>query len=372
MAGQGNRIGDRLRRLFGAKGSVRAGAAAADVAADMDAADRRRRHLLNDISSFLMTHRLEVNSFTLEIAHGIVAGENAALGSLLAERVAARLPVTAQWLQDHAQREGNSASAEDLARIAHRLEQAVSGLAATTSEACSATTDYGDALEAEVGRLNADSDPRLALAALGELARTMLTRTRDIQRDLARNRRETVALQQSLADARKAAEIDHLTGLPNRRAFESVLAAEVGAARDSGDPLCVAFIDIDHFKRINDLHGHAAGDRILRTVAKALAAISDEACHVARHGGEEFVALLRNHTLETAWRLLDGSRREMAARRLVNRETDQPMGQVTFSAGVARICDFEDASQALRAADEALYRAKHEGRNRVCIASIRA
>ncbi|MEO6093019.1 MAG: GGDEF domain-containing protein [Novosphingobium sp.] len=141
---------------------------------------------------------------------------------------------------------------------------------------------------------------------------------------------------------------------------------EYAAAKASGEPLCVAFCDIDRFKRINDMHGHDAGDRVIKAVARTLAGISDECCHVARHGGEEFVVLLPGMTLDEACAMLDRARETMASRRLVNRGNDVSFGQITFSGGVADVIAASDPRAALAAADDALYRAKNGGRNRIC------
>ena len=130
----------------------------------------------------------------------------------------------------------------------------------------------------------------------------------------------------------------------------------------------MAFCDIDHFKLVNDTHGHNAGDRVIKLVAQSLARISNDHCHVARHGGEEFVVLFRNVALDDAAASLDRLRQEMAERRLVNRANDLPFGQVTFSGGIADVFTFPDRRTALRAADAALYRAKREGRNRIIVA----
>jgi diguanylate cyclase len=203
---------------------------------------------------------------------------------------------------------------------------------------------------------------------LVSLARTMLDRTANLERDMARSMLETRALRRSLEQARRSAEEDHLTGLPNRRAFEQRYTAEFAAAKEVGEQLAVAFCDIDNFKRINDQHGHEAGDRVLKNVASALKRISDDRCHVARHGGEEFVVLLRGRSLHQAWELLDDARAALAERQMVNRATDTPFGKVTFSAGIADVFAFTDLRSALRAADRALYRAKAEGRNRVMVA----
>ncbi|NCU12683.1 MAG: GGDEF domain-containing protein, partial [Sphingomonadaceae bacterium] len=135
--------------------------------------------------------------------------------------------------------------------------------------------------------------------------------------------------------------------------------------RAATEPLCVAFCDIDRFKAINDTHGHDAGDRVLKLVAESFARLSGDHCHVARHGGEEFVMLLRGESLQTVTEKLDLLRQQLSERRLVNRATDEPFGQVTFSAGVADVFACGDPRTALRAADSALYRAKQSGRNRV-------
>jgi diguanylate cyclase len=174
---------------------------------------------------------------------------------------------------------------------------------------------------------------------------------------------QTRTLQRSLDEARRSAELDHLTGLPNRRAFENVLEHEYAEALAANEPLCVAICDIDHFKRVNDTHGHEAGDRVIRAVAQSLARISNANCHVARHGGEEFVILFRGKTIEEGWRILDEARDAMADRRLVNRATDVPFGRVTFSGGIADVFAHANPREALKAADDALYVAKASGRN---------
>ena len=107
---------------------------------------------------------------------------------------------------------------------------------------------------------------------------------------------------------------------------------------------------------------------MLKVVAETLSRISDSRCHVARHGGEEFAVLFRALTLEKAWDRLDHAREEIAERRLVNRATDMPFGRVTFSGGIADVFAYSSRSDALRAADEALYAAKQSGRNRILLA----
>jgi diguanylate cyclase (GGDEF)-like protein len=149
------------------------------------------------------------------------------------------------------------------------------------------------------------------------------------------------------------ARSDSLTGAPNRRTWDFELSRACQRARETGTPLVVALMDLDNFKRFNDTFGHQAGDRLLReAVAKWTDQLSDGEV-LARYGGEEFALLLPGLTLEQAREHVD------ALRRLT------PSNQ-TFSAGVAMWLPTTEPSEAVAAADRALYDAKRTGRNRVC------
>ena len=197
----------------------------------------------------------------------------------------------------------------------------------------------------------------------------MVSRTEIFAAEMKRSEDEAQALRRELDKARHDAEIDHLTGLPNRRAFEAALDRHYREARQEADHLCVAFCDIDHFKRVNDTHGHDTGDRVIKAIGEALARISDDTCHVARHGGEEFVMLFRGKTTQEAWEKLDAVRENFGSRQFVNRANDNPIGKITFSGGIADVFAHKNPRDALKAADEALYEAKSGGRNQIVLSS---
>ena len=339
-----------------------------EVVPELDPRERRRRQLLEDVTRFLLTHRLEVSPYTLSIAHDVMTGGDQRLARQIEARVAAREPVTLEWLEDVNRGTAQTDGSATLNMLMTKLEASLAEFASTTSTARDAATEYNTALEAHVGELEQVSKAGVVITELASIAKIMLERTREIEKNMSRSEMQTRALQQSLDDARRKAELDHLTGLPNRRAFETDLENELNTARLLGEPLCVAFVDIDHFKRVNDTHGHEAGDRVLRAVARTLAKITDDKCHVARHGGEEFVALIRGKTLDQARAILDGARESMAERRLVNRANDMPFGKITFSCGLADIFEYPSHRDALKAADDALYLAKAKGRNCVVCA----
>ncbi len=155
---------------------------------------------------------------------------------------------------------------------------------------------------------------------------------------------------------------DHLTGLYNRRAFEDALKAALLAGDRRGGPVSLLVMDIDHFKSVNDTHGHPVGDAVLTGVASRLKACARGDELLARVGGEEFALLLPDADLASA--VLAGER----LRQAVAAEDFTLVGRVTVSVGVAQATDFGDPTAVFRAADEALYRSKREGRNRVSAA----
>ena len=158
------------------------------------------------------------------------------------------------------------------------------------------------------------------------------------------------------------ARTDALTGLLNRRGFETQMAFAVALARRSSRPLSLITVDVDHFKRVNDTYGHEAGDEVLRRLARTLESRLRGSDVVARLGGEEFVALLPDTDLNGAQSIAQALVTAMAE------QQDPVVGTITVSAGVATMRGAEDNGAAmLRRGDAALYEAKGQGRNRVCM-----
>jgi two-component system cell cycle response regulator len=174
----------------------------------------------------------------------------------------------------------------------------------------------------------------------------------------------TTVLQQELVDQARRMEAlvceDPLTGLVNRRSILTQLAGMVSGARRHGRPLSVAIVDIDHFKAVNDTHGHAAGDTVLVGVARALRSYLRAEDQLGRLGGEEFLALLPDADGEAVATATEKLRAEVAA--LACRHGEIAI-DVTISVGWAT-WGGEPAEELLRRADEALYAAKDGGRDR--------
>ena len=157
--------------------------------------------------------------------------------------------------------------------------------------------------------------------------------------------------------------IDHLTGIFNRRYFMDQLREEIDRAQRYGTPFAVAFIDIDDFKRINDQHGHLGGDDILKQLTQTCARQVRDIDTLARIGGEEFALLLPQTTIEEAARLVERLRASVAATRA---QIGEGWLDVTVSIGLTGSSrDALDVNGILRQADEALYAAKRQGKNRL-------
>ncbi len=170
-------------------------------------------------------------------------------------------------------------------------------------------------------------------------------------------------LSDELTRVRLLSLTDELTGLPNRRAFLRRLEDEVARVQRYGFPLCLALIDLDHFKQVNDKYGHAGGDEVLQMYSKNILSIFRHHDLVARYGGEEFAVLLPNTDAEGSLRALTKVRNRAAETRWQANGDMIPVP--TFSAGVSMYKPGETASAFIERADKALYRAKRLGRNRI-------
>ena len=215
------------------------------------------------------------------------------------------------------------------------------------------THEIADVLEVQIGeRVNCQR-------ILAEAREALLHMTLQTQRVAAE-------LQDRNADLQRAATTDTLTELDNRRCFDQAFAEAFDRARGGRRDLCALFVDVDHFKRVNDTYGHAAGDVVLRSIAQVIRSVAGENI-AARYGGEEFVVLLVDAGLQSGSRLGESIRRGVEEARI---EVQGQNLTVRVSVGVAGMEQgefFQSAEHLLSYADRALYAAKRSGRNAVRI-----
>lgn len=355
-----------VRRLFSALYPNSAAQYSPPVAAPepglpASSAHQARSKLIAAIGAFFLDHDLHLSGPRLLLVHDMLAGGHADLRAQLDARLASPLGVNDAWLEsvEYEQALRNSAS---LDRLAGEFETQLGMFRANTRNAREAAESYGDELAVQIETDLGDYNATSALAALAE---KMLDQSRRLTATIKGNEQDSEKLQRQLEQARLEAQTDQLTGLPNRRAFEDQFRRYCDLARAQRQPLCLAFCDIDNFKQVNDRHGHETGDRVLRVVADVLGSLSKSGSFVSRHGGEEFVLLFSGVPLDKAARRLDAARAQLAAKQLVGRDSGLALGRVSFSAGIVNVMAFANPREGLHAADAALYRAKHAGKNQV-------
>lgn len=176
---------------------------------------------------------------------------------------------------------------------------------------------------------------------------------------------ELVRLQQTLDQVSQQARHDPLTGSLNRKGLDEVMEREVARGRRAETPLCVSLLDVDNFKQINDRLGHATGDAALVHLAGVVRAVMRPQDMLARYGGEEFVIVLPDTTLASGIEAMQRLQRELTKNFFLK---DNEKLLITFSAGVAQLASSEDSQAAIARADQAMYLAKRQGKNRVVAA----
>lgn len=199
-------------------------------------------------------------------------------------------------------------------------------------------------------------------AARSEQAEQQATQ---MQQQLHTLEKETFKLRRQVEESRQQAMRDALTGLPNRRALEARSAEELARRRRFGKPLALVVFDVDDFKQINDVFGHKAGDRALVLIGKVLTESLRETDFIARYGGEELVALLPGADRDAALKVANLARKQVEGAGMHSH--NKPV-QITLSGGVAVAADGEDFEQLFERADQAMYQAKQQGKNRCVLA----
>ena len=257
---------------------------------------------------------------------------------------------------------------EEVRDVGQHLDAQLTRVAQAITSAQKTNADYGRTLAGA----SREMTPEAPVADVKRMIETLASATRRVQRDndtlekrLSTSTQEVQRLREHLESARRDAMTDALSNLPNRKAFDQGLARACEAAEASGAPLTLAVLDIDHFKRFNDTWGHQTGDQVIRFVASIIRKSGDPPRLPARYGGEEFALVLPGERAEAAMAILNAVRVEISSRALKRRSTDEDLGAVTVSAGIAERRAGESLAAFVERADAALYESKRAGRNRV-------
>ena len=240
-------------------------------------------------------------------------------------------------------------------------------LFSVVSKTASGTHEYGDSLKAAMATLESSSDE----AEIQETLSQLLDQTHVVedlnltfQAELSQAKQEVQALKAALQTSQENALIDELTKIGNRRSFDQNLEKSLA---NTAAPTALLLLDLDHFKLCNDTYGHVMGDKVLECVGQLLKKVEGNKVRPARYGGEEF-AIVVDGTLEEAEVLAELIRAKVQSIRITNVGSTETLNALSISIGAALAEPGEDSKSLITRADEGLYRAKENGRNRVCVA----
>jgi diguanylate cyclase len=259
-----------------------------------------------------------------------------------------------------------------LRRISGEIQRVMGSIAHSASATGDRAGLFGAQLDDLSAALQANGvtllSPQLNEALAG--TQEMKHSAQALQQQVQASQNEIARLRTDLDRARGEALTDPLTGILNRKGFDQRLQALFAQAPDAGRQHCLVMFDIDHFKRVNDTHGHVMGDRVIQGLGEILRqSLTNTAHAAARYGGEEFAAVLPNCTLAEAAALAELLRTRAKAMKIRNRTTQEVMFTITISGGVSALRPDDDALALIARADAALYQAKNSGRDRVSVSA---
>jgi diguanylate cyclase len=287
--------------------------------------------------------------------------------------VQTRQPITEAVSEDLAARYlTRNRLSEEIRDAGDQLSRELASVTEAIEKAQASNAAYGRTLAGASKELSVEHEP----PALKRMVETLTAATKRVQREnsnlelrLNASTDEVERLRENLEQVRRDAMTDGLTNLANRKSFDEGLLSACAKAEVHGAPLTLAVIDIDHFKRFNDTWGHQTGDQVLRYVASVIGRVGMKAPRLAaRYGGEEFALIFPNEAIDAVVPLLEEIREEIASRLLKRRSTDEDLGAVTISIGLAQREAGEGATLLVERADTALYASKRSGRNRLTTA----
>jgi diguanylate cyclase len=259
--------------------------------------------------------------------------------------------------------------AKDVIDIVTRFESEIVGLTNLIETSGESAQERGEQLQSFSSQLRQSAEQYPGVGALleGVIAVTKSVREENqkLEQRLAETSTEVASLRNNIEHIQQEAMQDPLTGVKNRKTFDVAIAKLVQTSRETNEPLALIMADVDHFKSFNDKWGHQTGDQVLRLVAEVMNANTKGQDILARYGGEEFAILLPGTSIENAVMLGDRIRRAIESRRLKKRRTNEDLGVITMSMGVALLAQNDTPESLVERADARLYDAKRAGRNQV-------
>lgn len=272
-----------------------------------------------------------------------------------------------RFLSDLRNEEAVRNAGEQVQNAIHNVSGMVEGVKHATQSYDSTLVDVNK----RIGSAKTTDELKAVMSVASESTRSMIEQNKRLEEMLQESSQVMDELKRDLEHVRREARTDGLTGLANRKCFDDEIDRVLQDSSERRSVFSLLMLDIDYFKSFNDNFGHQIGDQVLRLVARTLKDGLKGKDIAARYGGEEFAIVLPDTDLSGAVIVGNALRKAVAGKDVINRSTGKVLGRITLSVGVAEFTGEKTAEELIARADEALYAAKHNGRNQVAAAPNR-
>jgi diguanylate cyclase len=265
---------------------------------------------------------------------------------------------------------GVEAERKALAKANHILDTELQKVLTLFDQASQGTDRFGKTLDHFNGQLNMPPEFAALKSIVGRVAQEthlIADQNSRLQTQLSQSTQQVTELRYSLDVVKQESLTDSLTEVGNRKFFELEIERLLHEAEETHVPLTLLMVDIDFFKKFNDNYGHLVGDQVLKLVGRVLRDNVKGRDVVTRYGGEEFAIILPQTPQEVGAHLAEQLRSAVGTRTITKKNSNQSLGTITLSIGVAQHQPGETLLQLIDRADKGLYQAKHSGRNRVVV-----
>lgn len=326
----------------------------------------RSKELLKNAIAFIGTHQLSANPVNYTVCYEYLLGNQPVLRQAIDQAILEQAPLTDAKMERWFETLLTNYDTISLKQTQNDLSSILSRLAGSTDQAEQHVNQFAHTLQQSESEI-ADPHSSMENTVAYLLASTLCLQSAmaQMKQQIQQSRQEISSLQDRLVRTTEETLIDPLTGLTNRKGLSQAIETMMSSAVTSNAIHCLLMMDIDHFKKINDNHGHLVGDKAIQMIANTLKKQIKGKDTAARYGGEEFCVLLAETALKDAAHVAESIRRAVEKTRIKRSSDDQEICRMTISIGVTRFQIGESIADWFERADKGLYRSKAEGRNRV-------
>lgn len=325
--------------------------------------------ILRAVIGLMAQHDAAFNPVTFALWYEHVAGINPSLSNALKAAIASNQRLSDDNVQQLFREHIAPPDDQAMNRISEQFQRTMVGM----SESATRTGNEAVRFDQQLSRLALALETTDPVSLSPHIAQTrqdtseMRLSAQALEDQVVNSRKEIETLETELSRVRKESLLCPLTRILNRKGFDNALETIVNRAAGASRNHCLVMLDIDHFKRVNDTHGHVMGDRVIELLGEVLRGCipEEKGFSVARYGGEEFAVLLPDTPIQVAEAVAEDIRQRVKALKVRNRKTQEVVLTVTVSAGVATMELGDQPNTLIARADSALYQSKQNGRDRV-------